>query len=415
MPSHTPAPIPPLQPDSNGTGRPASGGWLELILTLAMQAMASMFVLALPVIAPPVALAVRIPEALIGLYISVVFAGAMLSCLMAGPAVQRWGAVRISQAGLMAGAIGLALCCTGTLAGMALGALVIGAGYGPMTPASSHLLSRSSPPHRMSLMFSVKQTGVPLGGVLCGALMPGLMLWVGWRWALLIVGLACLACALLAQPLRQRLDAGRDPSLALGLRKLFAPARLVVSTPRLRSLAACSFFFSGVQLCLTTYAVIYLHAELGFGLVAAGLALSVCQFAGVIGRISWGRVADTPLGATRTLALLALIVALCCVGTALLTPATPLAVVIGLLFVFGATSIGWNGVFLAQLARLAPPGQAGTVTGGVTAFTFMGVVFGPPLFAWASTAAGTYRMGYGMLAIPMAWFCFSLWRSSRQA
>ena len=46
---------------------------------------------------------------------------------------------------------------------------------------------------------------------------------------------------------------------------------------------------------------------------------------------------------------------------------------------FGATAIGWNGVQLAEVARLAPPGTAGEVTGATGFVTFAGVVIGPPL------------------------------------
>jgi len=63
----------------------------------------------------------------------------------------------------------------------------------------------------MSLVFSIKQTGVPAGGMLAGALVPGLLLLAGWQGALLAVAAACLACVGLAQPLRAALDAGRQP------------------------------------------------------------------------------------------------------------------------------------------------------------------------------------------------------------
>lgn len=392
---------------------PSQSGWLELSVTLAIQAMASMAVLTMPVVAPLVGPAVGISVAFAGLYIGVVYVGAVTGSLAAGAIVQRWGVVRVSQASLLLVALGLVLCCSGLVWAMALGALVMGLGYGPITPASSHLLARSTPAHRMALIFSVKQTGVPLGGILAGALVPGLMLVVGWRWGLAWVALACIAVAALAQPLRARLDGHRDASSVVGIARLAEPVRLVAGHAGLRSLAVCSFFLSAVQLSLTTYAVIYLNSELGFGLVAAGLALSVCQLAGVIGRVFWGQVADSGLGAPRTLALLAFIVIVCCVGTALLRTTTPLVFVLVLLAAFGATAIGWNGVFLAEVARQAPKSAASLATGGVSAFTFCGVVIGPPLFAWVSSAAGSYRSGYAALALPMAWCCWRLWRIHR--
>lgn len=389
--------------------RPTTG-WPELFVTLAIQAMASMAVLTLPVLAPVLGLALHISPSFAGLYIGVVYIGATTGSLAAGAAVARWGPVRVSQGSLVLCAIGLALCCSGVFVLMALGALLMGLGYGPITPASSHLLARSTPAHRMSLMFSLKQTGVPLGGMLAGALVPGVVLLTSWRWGLACVALLCLACAGLAQGLRNRLDQQRNPSAAVGLRKLAEPVRLVAGHARLRALAICSFFFSAAQLCLTTYTVIYLHDELGFGLIAAGFALSVCQLAGVVGRVVWGHVADKGLGPLRTLALLALTIVLCCLGTALLRTTTPLILVLSLLTVFGATAIGWNGVFLAEVARQAPPGLTGMATGGASALTFFGVVVVPPLFALLATSTGSYRISYAVLAIPIAWVCLRLWR-----
>lgn len=374
-----------------------------------------MAVLSPPVIAPVIATALGISPVFAGIYIGVVYVGAMTGSLAAGAAVQRWGPVRVSQTGLLLGGLGLAMFCSGWLPVMAVGALVMGLGYGPITPASSHLLARSTPAHRMSLTFSIKQTGVPLGGIMAGAIVPGLMLATGWRWGLAFVAMACFAFAFLAQPLRARLDAQRDASSSLALGKLAEPARMVAGHASLRALAICSFFLSASQLCLTTYAVIYLHSELGFGLVAAGLALSVSQMAGVIGRVMWGHVADSGLGALRTLALLALIIVVCCVGMAFLSATTPMAVVLVLLAAFGASAIGWNGVFLAEVARQAPPGFASIATGGVSAFTFFGVVVAPPIFALLASTAGTYRAGYLALAVPLAWCCWRLWRNFKSS
>src|SRR5690606_15909389 len=104
-------------------------------------------------------------------------------------------AIRASQAGLLLCAAGVSLCTVESLFTMGLGALLIGLGYGPITPASSHLLARTTPAHRMSFVFSIKQTGVPLGGALAGIVVPNLAALAGWQWAFLAVALASALCA----------------------------------------------------------------------------------------------------------------------------------------------------------------------------------------------------------------------------
>ena len=59
-------------------------------------------------------------------------------------------------------AVGLALPTLGWLPLFALGAFVGGLGQAISTPSSSHLLGRLSPPRFAPLVFSIKQTGVPL-------------------------------------------------------------------------------------------------------------------------------------------------------------------------------------------------------------------------------------------------------------
>lgn len=389
------------------------GNWLPLVLTLAIQSLVAWALLTLPVMAPVVADAMAISPTYVGLYVAIVYAGSMFASLTSGAAVAHYGAIRVSQFGLLLCAVGLALCALPWLPAMVVGALLIGMGYGPITPASSHLLARTTSPANMSLVFSLKQTGVPLGGVLAGAIVPGLMLLTHWQAALLWVALACLICAAAAQPLRADLDEDCDPSRPLHLGNLAQPIRLVLGHRALTTLAVCSFFFSAVQLSLVTYLVTYLYDALAYGLVAAGLVLSVSQSSGMVGRVFWGYAADRWLGARRMLVVLGALMATASLLTALLSPAMPTWLVWFILAVFGASAIGWNGVYLAEVARQAPKGQASLATGGTLAFTFLGVVLGPPLFGAFSGLFGSYRAGYAVLALPTLACCALLLRQKQ--
>src|SRR5204863_5402995 len=92
------------------------------------------------------------------------------------------------------------------------------------------------------------------------------------------------------------------------------------------------------------------------------------------------------------------IAALCGGVLAFSTPAWPTAAMICLAAVFGATAIGWNSVQLAEVARHAPKGAAGSVTGAAGFITFSGVVAGPPIFALLAMSTGSYRVGFGVFA-----------------
>ena len=391
--------------------------WLPLLATLFIQAMVAMALLTLPVMAPVAAQALSVSPAMVGFYVSITYLGAMFASLTSGNTVSRFGPIRVSQLGLLLCALGLCLCATPWLPVIAIGALLIGLGYGPITPARSLILARPTPAVRMALVFSIKQTGVPLGAMMAGAIVPSLMLALNWQWTMVMVAIACVLSALLAQPLRQELDELRQANLPFQMSALTSPIRMVLGHRPLATMAACSFMFCMVQMSLTTYLVTYLHDDLSYGLVSAGLLLSVTQMGGMGGRILWGYVADKWLGAQKTLALLAALMALCSLTTALFLPVLPLWGIWMVLIVYGASAIGWNGVYLSEVARQAPEGKASVATGGTLTFTFLGVVIGPPIFGALSTAFGSYRAGFLALVVTSslcAWVLFRLRHKQNQ-
>ncbi len=81
------------------------------------------------------------------------------------------------------------------------------------------------------------------------------------------------------------------------------------------------------------------------------------------------------------------------------SPMTPPVVIYAAAAVFGASAIGWNGVMLAELARIAPPGKAGFVTGGSVFVTFGGVVLAPAVFSTLLALGLAYGAGFVMLAV----------------
>ena len=169
---------------------------------------------------------------------------------------------------------------------------------------------------------------------------------------------------------------------------------MVFANPPVLELAIVSMIFGSAQLALIAYFVSYLNLELGYGLVAAGLIYSSAHAAGIVGRIAWGAVADRWLSPRSMLGLLGVMMALSGVGVASFSADWPLPAVILVSVLFGASAVGWNGVYLAEVARLAPPGQVGAITGGTQFFTFIGALAAPPLFGFVAGLAGGYGRAY---------------------
>ena len=374
---------------------------IALAATLTIQVYASFAATATAVLAPAIARDFGVEARWIGVFVGIVYAGGMFASLASGGFIERYGPIRVSQGCVVLCAIGvaaIALAPVHAVALLGLAAIVIGLGYGPITPASSQLLQRTASPSRMALTFSIKQTGVPAGAALSGALLPALTLAIGWRAAFALTALAGTAVTVAAQPIRPRLDVETKLRGRFTFAGIFGPLALLRQSRALRDLALVSLAYSATQVCLTSFLVVHLTETLRWTLVGAGLALTTATAAGVAGRIVWGFAADRLLAPRHVLVLIGLLAGVCGAGMAMATPAWPSIAVIALAAVYGATAIGWNGVQLAEVARLAAPGTAGKVTGATGFVTFAGVVIGPPSFALLSTLTGSYRTGFAAFA-----------------
>ena len=374
--------------------------WLPLAVTLAIQTLVAVAVYCAPVMAPVAARELQVSPSAIGWFIATVYLGSMVGSVTAGGWVARFGPIRVSQVGLALCLAGLVLAASSILPLLLLGAFVIGLGYGPSTPASSQMLVRATPPSLIALTFSIKQTGVPLGGVIAGALVPVLVLAFGWRSAAVAIGLACLALALAIEPWRSRYDHGLDARAPLSLAAAAASVLLVWRTASLRRMAVTSFVYGGVQITLVTYLVTFLTESFAMTLVLAGLVMAVSQVASVAGRVLWGVLADRVFARRTMLGLLGIGMGFSALATLAASPGWPAWLLFVFAAVFGSTAVGWNGVFLAEVARLAPAAKISEATGGCLFFTFLGVVVTPPAFNAVLAFSSSYAAAYAVFGVP---------------
>jgi len=378
--------------------RPA---WITpLAVTLSIQTLVAVAMYCAPVFAPVAVRDLGVAPSAVGWFIATAYLGSMIGSASAGGWITRVGPIRMSQAGLLACLAGLALAASATLPLVLLGAFVVGLGYGPTTPASSLILARATPPSQVSLTFSIKQTGVPAGGAIAGLLVPALILGLGWRGGAVAIGIGCFALAVAIEPWRARYDYGLNPKAAVSLQSILAPVRLVLGERRLRQMAVTSFVYGGVQITLVTYLVTFLVDRFGLELVLAGFVMSISQVGSIAGRILWGLFADRFFRRRTMLGLLGLGMGISSIATLATGPEWPRWLLFVFASVFGATAVGWNGVFLAEVARIAPAAKVSEATGGCLFFTFLGVVVTPPAFNAVLAVTANYAAAYAAFGVP---------------
>ena len=396
-----------------------NGGSLPIVrvlaVTTATQALTTLAALAMTAVAPKAALDLGVSPALVGYQIGVVYFAAMAISPVGGGLVRRLGATRTSQLALWLTAAGCLVSALGTLPALAAGALMTGLGYGVTNPAASHLLSRLPPTQHMNLVFSIKQCGVPIGGVLAGLMMPPLTLAHGWQLALVVSALFMLFLSAFLQKPRSAWDGDRVPGTAV-LASPLESVRLVWANGILRWLALSSLLYSAVQLCLTSFLVTYLVREVALELVLAGTILAAVNAAGAAGRLAWGWLADRLRSGTAALILNGILGVAGALATASIAAGWPVWAIVAATALFGFSAVGWNGVFMAVIVRQSRPEAVALATGGSLTVTYVGITIGPAAFALLHDAGGvSYSEGYALLgAVLLAGIiCLALARRNR--
>ncbi|MFM9850841.1 MAG: MFS transporter [Hyphomicrobiaceae bacterium] len=375
-------------------------GQLAALLGLVsgVQAVTLFAVLALPTLATRAAPTFGVGAEAVGYQISLIYIVASLFSSFSGLYVRRYGAAATSFAAVAASGIALAGFAAGDLAIAVLCSIVAGLAYGITNPAASHLLWRFAPPSRRNLIFAIKQTGTPLGGMLAALLLPALSAWLGWQGAIIASTLLFVAVAIPMWFRRAEWDSDRDPGARIR-GSLFNGVRAALGHPTLRGLAIVGLSYAGYQFCLFSFIVTMLVVDFEWSLIAAGWTATAMQIGAVSGRIGWSMLADRIGRGIELLITIGVLSSALGFLVASMTPAWSPVVMVAVLFVFGFCLVGWNGLFMAEAARAAGPENVGVATGGVLVFTFAGIVIGPAAFATVYKFAGSYALTYGIFAL----------------
>jgi MFS transporter, ACS family, hexuronate transporter len=277
-----------------------------------------------------------------------------------------------------------------------------GLGYSSLNPSSSKGVMAWFNRDERATAMGIKQTGVPAGGVFAAVLAGPLVLIVGWRGALAILGIVNLFYGVVFAWL------WRDPVKRMPETTLIISAAEEMNTHlEVRSLAAASFgtaiFFVG-QMVLITYVPLYLKECIGISAYWASQALALMQLGAVVGRTGWGIVSDRLFGGRRKLVLIIVGVlgALLSGALSLTTKETPLYLLLITIFLSGLCLIGYQGVSFALIGEIAGTFQAGMATGIMISVNAVAATLGTPLFGHFVDRTGSYLLAWQVLASTIA-------------
>jgi len=382
---------------------------------LLQQAFSYVCQIVMPFLADRLAEEFGISRAWLGMYLFIQNIAAIAAAMGCGALIVRLGPLRISQYCLLLMGGSLFVIATGVLWLYPLAAILLGAAS-VSTPASSHILARFCPPRLAPLIFSVKQTGVPVGALIGGLLIPAL-LGLGIYSATLgnsvhldafgtafVCGLLVYSIAVILQPLRAHFDSDRKPDTKFSFSGAVQTMRIVVSDAKLRDLAMLSFTLGGLQAIWSGFFILFLIDRLDYTEVEAGTAFAIASFTAVGARILWGWLGSTIVSPRLVLGVLCILATISAALTGFYDVGWSLNGLIAVAIVYNISSLSWHGVLLAETARLAPEGQVGGITGGVLAFTSVAMMIYPAVYGGLLAATNSYGIGFIFGAVP-ALFC----------
>jgi MFS family permease len=350
-------------------------------------------IIALPVLAPDLRDAHSLSLLQVGVVLDSLWIGTLLTLLIWGVLADQFGERLVLAAGLIAcGAALVGAGYAGSFGSLILFVGLAGAAGASVNAASGRAVMQWFPAAERGFALGVRQTAIPLGGLISALVLPALSLRTSF---VFLAGLCVVGALFGAGTIREAAGFAEDD--VLEPRGLGATLR----DHRLWLLCAGSSFYLVAQLAITGFLVLFLHDERGLSDAEAAGVLAGVQVVAVVLRIGGGRWSDRIGSRLRPLRIVGVAsAATLAVATALLS--APLAVLIAVFVLAGGWSMSWNGLSFTAAAEIAGRSRSGAALGmQQSALAAAGAIV-PPAFA-VVVAASSWRVGFALAALfPLA-------------
>lgn len=377
--------------------------WVILGVAVLAQTTASVVSQGVYTLVPFLQSAFQLNQAQAALSVSAVNAGQVLSMLLMGWLIDKYG-----ERGVV-GTTMLAMGGAAVVAALApnyyvlLACLVLlGASYASVQPGGTKAMVKWFAPAQRGMATGIRQAGLPLGTALAAMTLPVLASQQGWQSAILLQGLVGVAGGLAFVFFYRSADSGTSQAVTAPPN----PIQLIREVSAYKAL--WPVMLAGVamvtfQYTFATHVLTFLTQRFGMSVVTAGLLYSVSQWVGIAGRIGLAWISDHfwPNRRMRSLVATMLICVALTVCIAALPASTPNWMLAVLFVVVGIFGVGWYPLYLLQVAEMAPKtAVASTISFSMT-MNMVAISIVPPLFglivdgssylwAWMALAAGLF-------------------------
>ena len=364
--------------------------WTVLGAGTLAQTSFSALAIGLPVLMPTLREEYGLSLGQIGVVLGAEWIGALVTMLPWGIAADRFGERVVLVIGLG--------CCSLVLAAaahapdytalVALLALAGGAGAS-VNSASGRAVMHWFRPSERGLALGVRQTAVPLGGLLAALVVPQLVSPGNATNGLLFFSAFCALGAIVGGAFIRGREAEAHELEPATMARTLRDGRLW----RL-SLGSGVYVYS--QIALIGFGVVFLHDEHGMSPTSAALVIAAAQALAVAIRIGAGRWSDLVGSRIGPLRQVALVIA---VGLSIVAAlsAGPLWLLVPALAIAGGLSMGWNALAFAAAAELAGVARSGAAI-GFQQSTLAGIAIVAPIVFAASVSESSWALSFLLAA-----------------
>jgi sugar phosphate permease len=255
---------------------------------------------------------------------------------------------------------------------------------------------------RRGTVMGIRQSAVPLGGLLAAVALPVIAREHGLQAALLCAAALPLCGAIWAWFGVGALEVAPRAARPAGQRR--RDLRAVARDRSTRFAIAWAVIFIGGQYAIVTYLILSLTEDVGLSLGGAAALLAIAQLGGMAGRVWWGMFSDGRLEGRRKPALQLITATGICSAIALaaIPRGASLSLIVPVATVAGISLIGWQGIWASLVSELAPQHAIGTAVGYGLTFTNIAIVAWPPVLGLVADAAGSFRAAWLVLTVALA-------------
>src|SRR5690625_378532 len=282
---------------------------------------------------------------------------------------------------------------------------ITGLAYGSSHPTTNRGIIYWFDVERRGTAMGIKQMGVTLGSALAAFLLLPLAKSFGWQMSFISAAFVLLIVGFVIYILYEepQLDDDENPHLKKSKSNGFHVLVDLLKHKALILITFSAMLLSGSQMILNTFIIIFAYERLGISIILAGVLLGIAEIGGSVGRVAWGVISDRLLKGKRVIVLLliSILVAIVSIAVAILPNGVSFYIVAVIIFIFGFSTSGFNGVWMNATTEIVGRKQSGAATGVSITFGSWGVILFPPIFGFIVDTTGSYTIAWMFVTMLM--------------